>query len=675
MRTGRLLPLLASIAGLVGCDGPGVDAPEPNSSAPPSPSALDPQLVVHPPEIALPRVVAPTARTLTLANTGLGPLRIDAVVLAQPTEGIAIEWSGPSRLEPGQMARVEVELQPLPAPVETQLLIRSTDPSRGTLAVPVRLGPAAPPPPCVLDAVPAAYGFGTVPKGRSARWTLPITNDGSVACALPKIRIRPEGGSENGSHDFALSDEAGTAGWLAPSAQSAIAVELSPKSVGLRRAVLELGPPEAPKRVQLSGFGTDTELVVVPHAIEFGTVNADCRPRHQRIRISNPGAAPLTVETIALGNVHRGFRLAERPSLPLTLTAGHSVDLAVAFVGDLISGYADTLTLEVSGPDGPEHYRVPVRGARDHRRRQVDRFRMKDQPKVDVLFVVDASTSMRDEQAALGANFQAFIQFAEAQGLDYQIGVTTTDEGRDGGRLVSAQPGTTHGATADGPEAFRIVSPTSEPSPDTVFAANVSLALSGDEGSRESGLLAAVRALSSANQLGRNAGFLRPDAILSVIVVSDEPDQSPGPVDGYVDALMAVKGFGYTYQFSASAIAAPFPPGRCSGYGGVATSGGRYLRLAERTGGVFQSICSADWFRAQDLSTQAFGFKYRIHLSRQPVTDSIELFVNGAAVPKQSPGGTVNWTYDHRTNSVSFVPYSIPEPGASIRVEYRIGCP
>ena len=41
----------------------------------------------------------------------------------------------------------------------------------------------------------------------------------------------------------------------------------------------------------------------------------------------------------------------------------------------------------------------------------------------------------------------------------------------------------------------------------------------------------------------QNAGFLRDDARLAVIVVSDEEDSSDGPVSLYIDFFRNIKGF------------------------------------------------------------------------------------------------------------------------------------
>jgi hypothetical protein len=67
---------------------------------------------------------------------------------------------------------------------------------------------------------------------------------------------------------------------------------------------------------------------------------------------------------------------------------------------------------------------------------------------VDILFVIDNSGSMGEEQANLGANFPSFIDVLEAEDVEanYRIGITTTDNGNpwcpagqttpEGGKLV-----------------------------------------------------------------------------------------------------------------------------------------------------------------------------------------------------------------------------------------------
>ena len=51
---------------------------------------------------------------------------------------------------------------------------------------------------------------------------------------------------------------------------------------------------------------------------------------------------------------------------------------------------------------------------------------------VDILFVIDNSGSMAEEQARLARNFPAFINSLDEMGADYRIGITTTDVAHPG---------------------------------------------------------------------------------------------------------------------------------------------------------------------------------------------------------------------------------------------------
>src|SRR5688572_17447955 len=58
---------------------------------------------------------------------------------------------------------------------------------------------------------------------------------------------------------------------------------------------------------------------------------------------------------------------------------------------------------------------------------RVDRIVQVVTPQVDVLWMIDNSSSMGDEQTALGENFPLFMDFFLNSGLDYHIGVTSSD--------------------------------------------------------------------------------------------------------------------------------------------------------------------------------------------------------------------------------------------------------
>jgi hypothetical protein len=269
---------------------------------------------------------------------------------------------------------------------------------------------------------------------------------------------------------------------------------------------------------------------------------------------------------------------------------------------------------------------------------------------------------MGEEQASLAANFLSFVRFADAQGLDYHMAITTTDvSGGENGRFVPL--------TGTAP---RVVTPQTTPSPVAVFTQNARVGTGGSGSER--GLEAAYLALSNPLIAGHNAGFLRPEAALSVIYVSDEEDSSTRTLDFYVSFLLGIKGAQNANTFTASAIVGDAPSG-CSGSGGSAQPGARYIEVAERTGGLVQSICTPDWARAlENVSTTAFGFKSRFVLSGQPVPATLVVAVDGAVVPAVDAQGAPRWSYDAGANAVVFTPYATPEPGAQIRIEYRAEC-
>lgn len=181
---------------------------------------------------------------------------------------------------------------------------------------------------------------------------------------------------------------------------------------------------------------------------------------------------------------------------------------------------------------------------------QTDVFTQELRRKVDILLVVDNSCSMIDEQQKLAANFDQFIeQFLEAD-VDYQIGVVTTDmeDASQAGRLHGLTPIISSQMVLD--EARQ------------TFENNVKVCATGS--GFEMGLAAAAAALTEPLVSTENAGFMRDDAALSVVVVSDEEDDSPLTVGEYLTVLKGVKGdVGYRDDslINISAVTGPMPAG------------------------------------------------------------------------------------------------------------------
>ena len=173
----------------------------------------------------------------------------------------------------------------------------------------------------------------------------------------------------------------------------------------------------------------------------------------------------------------------------------------------------------------------------------------------------------------------------------------------------------------------------------------------------EAGLTVTSEAIEMTDAGECNYGFMRPDAMLHIIMVSDEPEQSPMAWNHYVDKVVAKKGSAANVKFSA--IAGDYPVSSCAS----AEPGTGYYEAVTATGGIFLSICS-DWSDPGTLSMLAAASVQQsaFELSATPVPVSVRVFVNG----NERLNG---WYFDGPTNTVYFES-GIPDEGDLIRITY-----
>ena len=159
--------------------------------------------------------------------------------------------------------------------------------------------------------------------------------------------------------------------------------------------------------------------------------------------------------------------------------------------------------------------------------------------KMDIVFVVDDSGSMGEEQSNLAANFPKFVSVLEAYKtksgakLDYRLAVTTTgrdlkytiDPGPPFPAFPSDEKGD-NGAFREGKSCGgtkRWVDK-GDTGAESTFACRAKTGTSGP--SIEMPLYALKLAMNDRVADGTNAGFLRPDALLAVVILTDEDDCS-----------------------------------------------------------------------------------------------------------------------------------------------------
>ncbi len=320
---------------------------------------------------------------------------------------------------------------------------------------------------------------------------------------------------------------------------------------------------------------------------------------------------------------------------------------------------------------------------------QIDVYEQKAASQVDILWVIDNSDSMVSEQNKVAGRFSEFFNQLLTSQVDYHIGVITTDPA-DSGILRSYQGPTATGCvgcrfvTKDVPCANATVD-ISDLTSESEIEARLSdqcqaqlvfrnLIRVGTGGTAfEQGFATAAQALGvkdvdivtglpANNPPTENAGFLRRDASLYIVFVSDEDEGSKAdgsPIGYYRRLFESLKGAGNENKVSIAAITG-YPIGDAnlptldqvcgvlanpndarlaavrdafvgfetgcideeaqpSDPSAHAETGGRFIQLACLTGGVVANMCQADYTTALDaLGANAAGLLRKFALSNYP---------------------------------------------------------
>lgn len=254
-------------------------------------------------------------------------------------------------------------------------------------------------------------------------------------------------------------------------------------------------------------------------------------------------------------------------------------------------------------------------------------------PTADVLFVIDDSCSMSEEQQSLAGAFRVMSAFFDQVGFDWHVGVVSTDmdlNNADAGHLVTMGGAAyLHAATPD---------------PDDLFAAMVQMGTGGS--ATEQGRNAAYTAIEL-ERFGANAGFYRDDAQLAIIVLSDEEDQSgniPISTDQFIHWLTQLKPTLGDVSFTSIVT----PSSQCpTGF----TEGTQYTRVTKAVGGVSWNICNDDYAVPLGMVVDRYLFTSDAWvLAREPDPATlIVTLINGEhteRLPRK------DWTYGEGDNAV-----------------------
>ncbi|MCA9551454.1 MAG: choice-of-anchor D domain-containing protein [Myxococcales bacterium] len=653
-------------------------------------------------------------RRAALVNNGAKDCSVTDITDPNAPFAIVNKPALPFSVAPGASVELTVRFSPPAGPVQPYMdsfQVTSDEPGAGATSTVDLVGQGGGTPQCALNVVPSGNDlpltmrdgrlqFGAVNIGYSKVLPIRVENVGNADCTLQGVNLTTEAPSE-----FSVAPSMPVPHAIPPGGASILAVTFAPTREagnllglygGLRNYVnfTVAGPALAQTDwgISLSAQPTVPSIDVLPPNVDFGVVTWDrpqapdnrssCGSQTRTVNVYNSGNGALQVTGVSIDATSDpvflvtqvrqggGGGVINPPYNAITVNPGGNIEVDLRFFPSRANpgAHQGLLVIDntVTNPNGSgSPLTVPLAGEGTTNSSQTDIFDQLTDNKIDILWVVDDSGSMSEEQNLLAQNFSSFISFADGLGVDYQVGVTTTEVNDP------ATSGVLWGCSG-----FNKIIRASDANRVAAFqcAANVTNPPNGNSrpnpgGSdeQEAGLQAARFALDVPNVTGANAGFLRQDARLAVIMVSDEEDQSDGSVNLYIDFFRNLKGFRNPQLVSVSAIAGDVPGG-CA----TAEAGTRYQQAVQALGGQFGSVCSSSWnAMLQNIGLGVFALRSSWTLSRQADPATITVRVNGASVPQNAANG---WTYDPASNSVSFSGTAIPPPGARIEVQYGAIC-
>lgn len=276
---------------------------------------------------------------------------------------------------------------------------------------------------------------------------------------------------------------------------------------------------------------------------------------------------------------------------------------------------------------------------------------------VDVLWVIDTSRSMDEHQDLLAQQMDIFVDALKGTELNFQIAATTMDMGSGGekGKFV-AQDGTPAILRGDNPQLK------------SLLEGRIRL---GQAGSLvERGREAMKAALSSPNiTTGPNQGFLRPNALLVVIFLTNEEDESAETdYAGFLDQIRPPLASGERSWIAHFMGVTPDDPSCKTSKFDYSSVGYKYIDLVNQSSGAVESICDANFARAlTNVKARVLEIATEFKLDRKPIISSIRVVVNGQAVPESADNG---WTYFEANNSIRFHGTAVPKPGSGIKIDF-----
>ena len=397
--------------------------------------------------------------------------------------------------------------------------------------------------------------------------------------------------------------------------------------------------------VILEGYGDAPKIEVDPEYVDYGDISIGCDNEY-RVTIKNIGNIDLNISSViqmtTLPN-DINIEYGSLPEPPWNLSQNEEVDFLIKYTPADIGLDESIVRIDSNDPQ-QNSLEIIQKGNGDVEHWIIQEWIQEEEKIYDILWIIDNSGSMNTFQTRLSDNMSNFMSYLNLTGnVNFRMGFITTDQ-------------------------YHLVAPfIDNNTPNVNLEAAYIIDSIGTHGSgTEKGLEKSLQALEYFSLSGE---FIRYDAMLIMIFVSDENDYSPLAVWDYIQGYLGIKP---QSKIKAYAVIGDYPQG-CNTSNGSwsvnANFGGDYYDVMNYFGGDWYSICDYDWSTNMTNLAQDITIKSAFELEEpDPIIDTIEVYVNGQLV-------TLGWSYDPANNWVRFDENNIPSGGQTIRIEYATyGC-
>jgi hypothetical protein len=474
-----------------------------------------------------------------------------------------------------------------------------------------------------------------------------------------------------------------------------VPIALTPTQAGNYNGWLQFGisDPDAPSvTVTLAGTVGQSCFLLKPAALDFGVVSlapsVSCSATSKSFFAVNGCGTQVTITGASVATDTADFTVAPSAGSMVVHSGGTSppfeVTYAPAVAGKGFGQVAVQTDLQETA------FGVYPTGSAIAGTTWTDHFVGVATAQADILWVMGTEDSY--ERSVVAAQTAEIIDSLNADGIDYQIGVTSTDvcgtPGSEDGRILPCDGCHVNGASPT------IVTPN-----DSSAASDLAtlMGLGGASQDCDAGgdwlFEAAAEAVVSGSGQTYNVanGFIRPSATLLILTVigDDQDDNSTDYTPNwYATEFLSVKGSAQPQLFSWSVI----NPSRYGAPGGQQPFNRLPTRIASMlalVGGVAVDSTQTDWTDAIDGLWRSLALNATYPLSGVPDPVTIQVYLNGPPPDQAGPGvipgtlvpasnadASVNWTYDVVQNAVIINGQTVSLLSTdTIDIEYTLMCP